>query len=185
MEAVSQRGKLLVATPALDDPNFFRTVVLIVEHSADGAAGVVLNRPSGSQLEGPLVEWASAAAEPAVVFVGGPVQQDAAVCLGAAAPGGEPPGFKPFLGRLGTLDLTLGPDDVVPHIDRLRVFAGYAGWGGGQLEDEIDEGAWFVLDADPEDALSASPDRLWRFVLRRQGGDLALVSNFPDDPSLN
>jgi putative transcriptional regulator len=70
-------------------------------------------------------------------------------------------------------------------VDRLRVFAGYAGWEGGQLERELAEGAWYVLDADPEDALTSEPGGLWRFVLRRQGGKLALVSNFPADPTMN
>lgn len=179
------RGRLLVATPGLLDANFFRTVVLMVEHTDEGAAGVVLNRPTDTELSGPLEAWRGMAADPPLVFVGGPVQPDAAVCLASAAPGTQPPGWQPVLGPLGVLDLGQESDDVHGGVDRLRVFAGYASWGPGQLEDELDEGAWYVLDADPHDALTSEPGGLWRFVLRRQGGKFALVSNFPADPALN
>src|SRR5687768_2508756 len=128
------RGKLLVATPDLEDPNFFRTVVLMLEHTDDGALGVVLNRPTIAELTEPLPAWAPMAAEPAVVFTGGPVQPEAAIGLGRRTPGeGEPDGFAALFGDLGTVDLERPPDAVVPVIDRIRVFAGYAGWGPGQL----------------------------------------------------
>lgn len=180
------KGRLLVASPALLDPNFFRTVVLLVEHNDEGAAGVVLNRPSDRPLvDGPLEGWEDLAADPALVFVGGPVQPAAAVCLGRARPDVVPDGFEPILDRLGVVDIGREAADLRPALDRIRVFAGYAGWGAGQLEGEIDEGAWYVLDADPEDALSQQPGGLWRFVLKRQGGHLALVANFPADPTMN
>jgi putative transcriptional regulator len=181
------KGRLLVATPALVDPNFFRTVVLIVEHNDDGAAGVVLNRPSEMELdETPLDTWRGAAADPALIFVGGPVSPTAAVCLArmSSAPHAES-GWQPVIDGLGVLDLDRNIDDVRTNLDRLRVFAGYAGWTGGQLEREIEEGSWYVLDADPEDALSSQPGGLWRFVLKRQGGQFALVANFPADPAMN
>ena len=181
------KGRLLVATPALVDPNFARTVVLIVEHTEDGAAGVVLNRPSEMGLEAsPLDAWRVAAADPALVFVGGPVSPTAAVCLARMSfVPKEASGWQPVIDGLGVLDLELDVDEIRTNLDRLRVFAGYAGWGSGQLEDEIDEGSWYVLDADPEDALSSQPGGLWRFVLKRQGGKLALVANFPADPTMN
>ncbi len=181
------KGRLLVATPALVDPNFFRTVVLVVEHNEDGAAGVVLNRPSEMELDGgPLGSWRDAAADPPLVFVGGPVSPTAAVCLArmSSVPSADP-GWQPVIDGLGVLDLDRDLDDIRTNLDRLRVFAGYAGWTGGQLEREIEEGSWFVLDADPEDALSSQPGGLWRFVLKRQGGQLALVSSFPADPAMN
>lgn len=179
-------GRLLVATPALMDANFFRSVVLIVEHSEEGAAGVVLNRPSETELtEGPLDDWRPLAAEPQLVFVGGPVAPDSAVCLARTAPDSQPPGWQPVMGGLGVLDLALGVGEVRDGVDRLRVFAGYAGWGAGQLEGEVETGSWYVVDADPEDALTSMPGALWRFVLRRQSGRLALVANFPADPSMN
>jgi putative transcriptional regulator len=91
----------------------------------------------------------------------------------------------PVTGRLGTVDLGSVPDDVDAPVETLRVFAGHAGWGPGQLEAEIDEGAWVVLDAAPDDVLCATPDRLWRLVLRRQGGKLAWLANVPLDPTTN
>jgi putative transcriptional regulator len=179
-------GRLLVATPGLIDPNFFRTVVLIVEHNEEGAAGLVLNRPSETDLRGSeLGEWGDLAADPALVFVGGPVSPAAAVCLARAGPGEPPQGWQRVVDGLGVVDLSVGIDDVGPRIDRLRMFAGYAGWGAGQLEDELGSGSWYVVDADAEDCLSSEPGGLWRFVLKRQGGRLAVVSNFPVDPSLN
>jgi putative transcriptional regulator len=182
------KGRLLVATPGLVDPNFFRTVILVVEHNDDGAVGVVLNRPSETPLQpGPLEGWTDLAADPSLVFVGGPVSETAAVCLGRLHPHASLPGWEPVVGGLGVVDLAQELDETLTRgaIDRVRVFAGYAGWGAGQLEDEIDEGAWYVLDADPEDALSSQPGGLWRFVLQRQGGKLALVANFPADPNMN
>lgn len=179
------RGQLLVATPGLSDPNFFRTVVLVVEQGGEGAAGLVLNRPTETELGGPLDAWRGMAASPPLVFVGGPVSPDAAVCLARSAPEVRPPGWEPVVDGLGVLDLSREADDVRAGVDRLRVFAGYAGWGPGQLEGELEQGSWYVLDADPEDALTSLPGGLWRFVLKRQGGKLALVANFPADPSMN
>lgn len=179
------KGRLLVATPGLLDQNFFRTVVLIVEHNDEGAAGVVLNRPTETELSGPLEDWRGKAADPPLVFVGGPVSPDAAVCLARSHSGAQPDGFEPVVGGLGVLDLSGEAAVMQTEVDRVRVFAGYAGWDSGQLERELAEGSWYVLDADPEDALTSEPGGLWRFVLRRQGGPLALVSNFPADPSMN
>jgi putative transcriptional regulator len=182
----SLRGRLLVATPGLIDPNFFRAVLLVVEHTAEGAAGVILNRPSETEIDGtPLDSWKELAADPPLVFVGGPVAPDSAVCLARAAYDARPDGWEPVVGGLGVVDLSRGIDDFREGLDRLRVFAGYAGWGEGQLEAELNEGSWYILDADPEDALTSMPLALWRFVLRRQRGKLALVANFPTDPSMN
>ncbi|MDQ2827344.1 MAG: YqgE/AlgH family protein [Actinomycetota bacterium] len=188
------KGRLLVATPNLGDPNFERTVVLILDHGDDGALGVVLNRPSEMDLAEPLPEWARAAAHPSVLFIGGPVAPSAAVCLarvtataapGSAANGWEADGWRAVLGPVGTMDLDSDPDEAIPRLEEIRVFAGYAGWGPGQLESEIDEGGWFVVDADVSDPLSPAPERLWAAVLRRQRGTLALFAAYPADPSLN
>lgn len=184
-EGKTLKGQLLVATPGLLDPNFFRTVVLVVEHSDEGAAGVVLNRPTETELAGPLDPWRPMAADPALVFVGGPVSPEGAVCLARTGPDDPPGGWQPVVDGLGVLDLSREADEVSPGVDRLRVFAGYAGWEPGQLERELREGSWYVLEADPEDALTPLPGALWRFVLKRQGGRLALVANFPPDPSMN
>jgi len=179
------KGRLLVATPSLGDPNFARTVVLILEHGDEGAIGVVLNRPTGTDVSDPLPGWQRLAAEPPVVFAGGPVSPDAAICLARSWPDEFTDAYEPLLGALGTIDLSVDPDDVSAAVQALRIFAGYAGWAGGQLEAEIAEGAWFVVDARAEDVLSAEPLDLWADVLRRQRGDLKFYANFPSDPASN
>ena len=191
MDVEVLKGRLLVATPNLGDPNFERTVVLVLEHGEEGALGVVLNRPSDLDLAEPLPEWAGAAAHPPVIFIGGPVAPSAAVCLArvaaslAEAAGGGAEGWEPLLGRVGTMDLDTDPDQVIPRLEEIRVFAGYAGWGPGQLEAEIAAGGWFVVDADASDPLCPNPERLWAAVLRRQRGTLALFAAYPPDPSMN
>lgn len=180
-----RRGRLLVATPNLGDPNFDHTVVLLLEHSDGGALGVVLNRPSETHVVGPLPEWDAHAAHPSVVFSGGPVAPSAAIGLARTGLAEEAEGWAPLLGLLGTVDLGRHPADLAVMVESLRVFAGYAGWGQGQLEGEIEAGAWFVVDAEPEDAFSPDPERLWRTVLKRQRGRLAIFANLPSDPSLN
>lgn len=183
--ALSLAGRLLVAAHNLLDENFYRSVVFILEHNEEGAVGVILNRPSKTGVDDPLPHWQSLAAPPAVVFVGGPVQPGAAICLGHGRPEDHAEGWRPLFGRLGTVDLGSDPDEVSRHVEAIRVFSGYAGWGKGQLEMEISAGGWFVVDAQPGDALSERATELWRIVLRRQGGKLAVLANFPDDPSLN
>ncbi len=179
-------GRLLVATPPLVDPNFDRTVVLVLEHTAEGAVGVVLNRPSDTPVAEALPEWAPLAAEPAAVFIGGPVAVGSAIGLAlATGPIVAGEAWAPVDGLLGTVDLALDPADVEPPVERLRVFTGYAGWDAGQLEHELEEGAWLVADAAPGDCHTRDPEGLWPAVLRRQGGRTAWLANFPPDPRLN
>lgn len=185
MARESLTGRLLVATPALNDPNFERTVVLLVAHEPGGALGVVLNRATEVPVSEVLGGWGSLAGNPPVVFEGGPVQPEAAICLARSRPGVDPSGFSPVTGPVGTVDLSRDPDGLREALDGVRVFAGYAGWDGGQLESEIDTGSWFVFDALPSDAFFPHPDDLWSMVLRRQGGLTAAVAHFPTDPSLN
>ncbi len=184
MNVEALKGRLLVATPNLSDPNFSRTVVLLIEHGDEGALGVVLNRPSELEVAEPLPAWADVAARPRVVFVGGPVSPSSAICLGRMA-GVEGHDWQPLIGSVGAVDLNLGPGDVTPQPQAVRVFAGYAGWGPRQVESEILSGDWFVVDAEPDDALSPAPDDLWSEVLRRQPGRLSLFADFPPDPSTN
>jgi len=178
------KGRLLVATPNLSDPNFFRTVVLIIEHGDDGALGVVLNRPSELEVAEPLPAWAEVAAQPPVVFVGGPVSPSSAICL-ARVGTADGDGWEPLVGSVGAVDLNLDPDETTPRPQEVRVFAGYAGWGPRQLEAEILSGGWFVVDAEPGDALVQVPDDLWSAVLRRQPGRLAMFAHYPPDPTMN
>jgi putative transcriptional regulator len=191
MVDAARAGELLVATPLLGDPNFRRTVVLVVEHEPEeGTLGVVLNRPTEVTVGQVLEPWTELATGPPVVFTGGPVAPTSALALALARGEGEPLGWRPLdsgpeMSRIGLVDLEAPPQVLAAEISSLRVFAGYAGWGSGQLQDEIDEGAWYVLPGDPADPFMADPERLWQAVLRRQGGDLALVATYPDDPRLN
>ena len=176
------KGRLLIASPTLLDPNFFRTVIFVLEHGEEGAAGLVLNRPSDTDVADVLPGWEDLTGRPAVVFAGGPVAPGSAICL-ALAPTGGPvhEGLSRLSGPVAAVDLEREPAELSPVVTTARMFSGYAGWGEGQLEAEIDEGAWFVVDAEPGDAFSSRPDSLWRDVLRRQRGTLALVATFPTD----
>ena len=178
-------GRLLVATPILGDPNFDRTVVLLLEHGEEGALGLVLNRPTATGVTAPFPGWLDRVAAPPVLFAGGPVAPAAAIGLARAGADGQAEGWAPLLGRLGTVDLAREPAELPVALEAVRVFAGYAGWGAGQLEGEIGAGAWFVVDSQPGDAFTPVPARLWRDVLRRQRGRLALFAHAPTDPDLN
>jgi len=179
------KGKLLVATPALGAGIFDRSVVLIIEHDeTEGAFGVVLNRPSTIDVEGALPEWSLLAATPSVVFVGGPVNPEAAICM-ARVSHPEADGWVPVVGSVGALDLRQDADLLAAVVDEVRLYAGYAGWTVGQLEDEVESGAWFVVDAEEGDVLNDEPDSLWPRVLRRQRGRLAMFAAYPEDPTTN
>jgi len=181
------KGRLLVATRLLTDPNFERTVVLMLEDNEEGALGLVLNRPSELEVEDPLPDWADLSAPPPVVFVGGPVSRSSVIALARVAGGPEPTEdtWTAVLGSIGVLDLTADATLLHAVIDGVRVFAGYAGWDAQQLRDEIAESAWFVVDAQPSDATTDDPDVLWRDVLRRQPDSLRLFANYPPDPAVN
>jgi putative transcriptional regulator len=184
-------GRLLVANPRLADPNFDRSVVLILVHGDDGALGIVINRASEAEVAEALPRWSSLVASPAVMFVGGPVSHDSVICLARvptpalleARAGTEV--WRQVADDLGTLDLDMDPHDLEDAATSLRIFAGYAGWAGGQLEAELGAGGWWVVDAEPADAFSGRPADLWHDVLRRQPGDLALVAAYPPDPEVN
>lgn len=182
----SMAGQLLVATPTLKDPNFDHTVVLLVAHEPGGALGVVLNRATEVSVSDVLGDWGGLAGEPAVLFEGGPVQPDSAICLARMRnPVRRVKGFHQVSGAVGTVDLSMDPERLRESLTGIRVFAGYSGWSSGQLEEEIAGGSWFVLDALPGDAFVDRPDDLWPMVLRRQGGMMAAVAHFPPDVTLN
>jgi putative transcriptional regulator len=176
-------GRLLVATPMLGDPHFSRTVVYLLEHDGGGTVGVVLNRPSHTPVGQVLPDWHDAVSGPAVVFGGGPVQPDGALCLGELEPGTA--GIREVVDGVSTIDLDGDVTVIAPIARRLRVFAGHAGWSPGQLDDEMAEGAWWVLLGSPADLFSEDPRTMWHRVLRRQPPPLSLMSTFPEDPSLN
>lgn len=178
-------GDLLVAMPVLTDPNFDRTVVYVVDHGEHGTLGVVLNRPSDTDLLEVLPGWWSLAAAPRTFHVGGPCERETALCLGVGNPPSDVPGLRPVAQPVHLVDLDADPAVTGAVLDRLRIFAGYAGWGPDQLAAEIAVQAWAVVPSRPSDVVSEAGAGLWRSVLRRQGGRLALLSAYTEDPSLN
>lgn len=178
-------GKLVVATPQLDDPNFRRAVVLVLDHDDEGAIGVVLNRASAVRVRDTLTDWLELVAAPPVVFGGGPVEPTAIVALGRARPGQAREGATAILERIQLVDLDTDPLLAAAELEHVRVFAGYAGWAPGQLESEVLQGAWFPVDAVPTDVFTDDPDQLWHTVLARQPDQLRLFATFPDDPTMN
>jgi putative transcriptional regulator len=183
--AESLQGRLLVATPDLRDPNFDRTVVLLLEHGGGGALGVVLNRPGGTEVAEVLPGWSASTPAPAVVFDGGPVQPTAVIALGRTREGVEPTVATPLSTGLVAVDLEADPAIATGELGVLRVFAGYAGWSPGQLEGELAAGGWFVLETEAQDPFTGDPAHLWHDVLARQRGAIALFAGCPPDPSLN
>ncbi len=181
-------GWLLVAAPQLGDPNFRRTVVYLIAHGAEGTIGVVLNRPSETAVYNVLPAWAGHASRPQAVFVGGPVQTSAAMCLAVLRTGVDPderPSMARVSGPVVLVDLDAEPDAVTEDLRGLRIYAGHAGWGADQLADEIGEGAWYVLPGLPDDLLAGPTTDLWFRVLRRQPLPLALQAYHPGDLSRN
>lgn len=191
-----------MATPALVDPHFDETVVLLLDVNDDGALGVVLNRPGELPVADVLDPWGTVVAAPEVLFEGGPVETNGALAVvwrragavtggspssdpGDEADGAETPGLRTLGGGLALLDLDAPPEVVGAEIGRLRIFAGYSGWGAGQLEAEIDEGSWYVVPGEAADVFRADTSTLRRDVLRRQPGDLAWHATRPRDPEQN
>ena len=177
----SLQGKLLVSSPSLIDPNFRKTVVLVAHHDDEGAMGLVLSRPSTVSAADavPLLEGLPGSDDP--VFVGGPVQPEAFMVLAEFEDVGE--AAAPIMNCLGFMPADTAPDDL--SIKRMRLFAGYSGWGAGQLEAELAEPSWIVVEAETDDAFADDPDELWRTVLHRKGGPFSLMENMPFDPGLN
>lgn len=175
-------GHLLIAGPSLWDPNFRRTVVLIGHHDEDGAVGVVLNRASSLTVVDVVPTLAELVPDGESLFLGGPVQREAAVVLADFV---EPERAEILaLGSIGFLPEEVEAD-AIGGIRRARVFAGYAGWGAGQLEAEMESGSWIAEPARPDDVFTVEPDRLWERVLARKGHDYDLLRFMPVDPSLN
>jgi len=170
-------GQLLLASPALMDPNFRRAVVLIGVHSEEGAMGVVLNRPSEVTVSEAVPQLEQ------TVYVGGPVQPSSIVFL-AEFLDPTPAGLL-VLGRIGFPAPDAGIDELTEATARRRVFAGYAGWGEGQLDAELDQGDWIAHSAVPDDVFTEVPEELWSSVLTRMGGSYALIARMPADPSVN
>ncbi len=177
---------LLLASPALLDPNFVDTVILMLDVGPEGALGVVLNRPTGLPVGEVLAPWSEVVAEPEVLFQGGPVETDGALAVALRrSDGADVLGLREVVDRLALLDLDTPVELVSDELDGLRIFAGYAGWGAGQLEREIEEGSWYVVPGIARDVFRPDTSTLRRDVLRRQPGDLAWHSTRPVDADLN
>jgi putative transcriptional regulator len=181
-------GSLLISSATLVDPNFARCVLLVLESNEDGSLGVILNNPSETPVDEVLVQWRDVVNPPGVFFRGGPVELNAALALGALldrSAEDAPSGWRQVSGTLGMIDLDCPPDDFLGRLSGLRIYAGYAGWGAGQLDDEIAEGSWHVVPAQRSDLFSDNPDRLWHDILRRQPPPLSMLATLPADASLN
>jgi putative transcriptional regulator len=177
-------GSLLVAAPMLADPNFRRSVVLLCEHAPEGSFGLVVNRQIDVD-PGDLTDELSDVHAP--VGFGGPVQIETlhyVHLLGDRIPGAIPLGADIWWG---------GDFDALQEVVRedpdagaaIRFFLGYAGWGEGQLEAELEEGSWITAPLITETVMDVAPERMWRTVLRDLGGVYAMMANFPDDPRMN
>jgi putative transcriptional regulator len=183
MDETSLQGQLLIASPALHDPNFHRSVILIAEHGEGGAMGVILNRPADAAAADALPALADILEPDAVVFAGGPVEPQAVIVLAEFDDPDEAATL--VFGDVGFVRADADPAELAEATRRARAFAGYAGWGPGQLEGELEEEAWITESPVVEDVFSDDPGSLWSTVLRRKGGRFALVATMPPDPSLN
>ena len=180
---VSLRGQLLIASPGLLDPNFHRTVVFVTEHTEEGAMGLVLNRPSDVAVSRGVPRFGALVENAAPVYIGGPVQPEAVVALAELEDPGEAAAI--VMEDIGFLRADADPDALAGEVRRARIFAGYSGWGAGQLEAELEESSWIVEQAEPDDVFTLAPDALWSAVLRRKGGTYAVIAMMPPDPSVN
>ena len=178
----SLRGSLLISSGGLFDPNFRHTVVLIGEHNADGALGVVLNRASNLTVEQVAPPLSKLVPPGELIFRGGPVQPESIVLLAELTD----PELADIL-VFGSIGFLVGeiPAEIKSDILRARVFAGYSGWGPGQLEAEMDIDSWILDPARPEDVFTDTPDLLWSRVLQRKGPEYRQMSRMPYDPSMN
>ena len=178
------RAKLLVAAPNLLDPNFQRTVVLVAEHTDEGAMGMVLNRPSGTTVSEASPELAALVQADDYVHVGGPVAPNGVIVL---AEFDDPEvAASIVLGDVGFVPAGSDLDEIARDVRRTRVFAGHAGWGPGQLDAELEDEGWIVVEGPlPDEMFTEDPERLWSEVLNRKGGRYKLVARMPADPSVN
>lgn len=178
----SLRGKLLIASPTLADPNFERAVILVTEHSDQGAMGVVLNQPSRTTLDHAAPELLGFS-EDETVYFGGPVRTDGLVLLAEFS---DPRAAAWLIAAdIGLVAADAEISELQRTVRRGRVYAGFSGWAPGQLESELEEDSWIVEAPLPAELFPDDPGDLWSDVLARKGGEFALVATMPTDPSMN
>ena len=179
----STRGQLLIASPGLIDPNFWRTVVLVVEHTDEGAFGLVLNRPSDSNAKETAAMLAELLEDKEPLFIGGPVQPSSLIVLGEFEDAGDAALLA--FDDVGVLGASDSIESAAAGLRRARAFAGHSGWGPGQLDGELERGDWILEPARLDDAFTSDASGMWSSVLTRKGGSYALVARMPADPSVN
>ena len=180
---MSLRGQLIVAGPTLEDPNFHRTVILVCSHDDAGALGLVLNRPAPLTVGQAVPELSELLGGGDPLWLGGPVQPEAVVLLADFEEPGD--GALMIDDSVGIVLQGSNLDELSSRARRSRAFLGYAGWGPGQLDAEMEREDWIVVPALGDDAFGEEPDGLWSAALERLGGRYALVARMPLDPSLN
>lgn len=181
-------GTLLLASTELREPTFARTVIYVIEHNDAGSLGVVLNRMSQTAVHNVMPSWADLTAQPRALFIGGPVKQDSALCLGVVRHGADITPFdqiRPVSGRVALVDLDADPELLSPVLEGVRIFAGYSGWGIGQLDSEMAQNSWLMVSALPRDILAPADTDVWSDVLRRQAWPLPLLATHPIDVTGN
>ena len=180
-------GDLLVASHQIDEGVFYESVVYLVDVGLDGVLGVIVNQPCApGTLRRQLPGWVHLATPPQDLFLGGPMSPSGAICLARVQRSSEePPGWRRVQGLIGLLHLDTPTELVVGAFTDVRIFAGYAEWGPGQLEAELIRGDWIRAIAHPEDVFSSEPRGLWRAVLHRQNGTAAMLATATDTPALN
>lgn len=181
-------GMLLVSAPDMASAEFNRSVVLIIEHSPATTFGVNIASRSDLAVANVLPEWVDLTAKPQALYIGGPLSQQAVVGLGVTKPGvdvNDSTRFNKLANRLVHVDLRTPPEDVKDELEGMRFFAGYAEWSPGQLNEEIEQGDWFVAPALPSDIIAPGRVDVWGDVMRRQPMPLPLYSTFPADPTDN
>ena len=176
----STKGSLLVSGASLNDPNFHRSVLFVIEHDLQGALGVVLNKPLALHPEQLIDLWAERVEEGGFIYSGGPVSTNAVIGLARTTSSTN----QSLTGNVEVLDLHFSPSER-SDVEFVRLFVGYAGWSAGQLEAEIDAGSWFVFEASESDIFTDSTEDLWERVLARQGGLISQMASAPDDLSEN
>lgn len=181
----STQGKLLVSVPDLGDDNFDKTVILVIEHDEAGAVGLVLNRPSETEVSEHLPDLVDLIVSPEMFFIGGPVSVGGLLALGRRRLGAELVNAVGLDGPIVIVDPEALVNGEVKGVEAVRLFTGYSGWGEGQLDAELKSGVWHVVSAMPDDVLCSTPADLWRSVMKRQGGRLASQSLFPENPHAN